>query len=159
MYVRVRLLSLRCNTVRKQLSKESLPESVNLSFCGSSCPPISYWPLKVSVQPSHSPSTLLPSEKGCPTHPPTKPQGGQSTPLPLLGCGRDPSCTLPPGGAAWFQPTCRPLFPPLQRDCLSPKIISRVKKTSRKVPSTFSHGSGYHHSALHGSAVNSLYKA
>lgn len=97
--------------------KRAFQKVLTCHFVAPAAPYISRWPLKVSVQHSHSPSTLL-SEKGCPTHPPTKPQGGQSTPLPLLGCGRDPSCTLPPGGAAWFQPTCRPLFPPLQRGCL-----------------------------------------
>ena len=109
----------------------------------------------LALQHLHSHSTLLPSKKGCPTHPPTKPQGGRSTALPPLGCRRDPSCTLQAGEAVRLQPTCRPLFSLLQMGCLSPlspespKIISRVtkiyiqsKKTenSRKVPSSSSHG-------------------
>lgn len=122
--------SLHCNTVRRQLSKESLPGSVNLPYCGSSCPTPIY---QVSaLQGIHAGLAfslhVVAFEKGCPTHPLTKPQGARSTALPPLGCRRDPTCTLQAGEAVWLQPTCRPLFSLLQMGCLFVTIISRVTK-------------------------------
>lgn len=110
--------------------KKAFQEALTSHIVAQLPPPSSIrcWPFKVSVQHLHSHSMLLPAEKGCPTHPPTKPQGG--TALPPFGCRRDPSCTLQASEAVWRQPTCRSLFSLLQMGSLFVTIISSHQKLS-----------------------------
>ena len=160
--------SLHCNTVRRQLSKESLPGSVNLPYCGSSCPTPIYQVSAlqgISVRHLHSHSTLLPSRKDVPHTLPPNPREVGAQPCLLWDVEGTPRVLFRPGGSLAPAP-CRPLFSLLQMGCLFVAIISRVtknyiqsKKKKKKIQEKFPAPPPMDQSALLGLAVNSLYKA
>ena len=144
--------SLHCNTVRRQLSKESLPGSVNLPYCGSSCPTPIY---QVSaLQGIHAGLAfslhVVAFEKGCPTHLSPNPREPGAQPCLLWDVGGTPHVPFRLGRQSGSSPPADLCFlfcrwvvclSPLSPE--SPKIISRVKtkkENSRKVPSSSSHG-------------------